>query len=341
MIGKVISRGKAKGVGGLTRYLHGRGEEHAKHRVLDRDGRPQLDKDGQEVEGGRVIGGTVGRWGDTSHQAVTKRLRANSELRPDIDDKAGRSTAKKGAGSMQHLTFSTKAGRDRVLTDSEWRDVVSHYADGMRDKTGKGWAENPYAIVRHDEHHVHVVMNRVRDDGSIWQGQHSGRQLDALSRQVEARHRLGSDQREKPERARTQTDYAKERDGKSSQRDVLAQRVEDALRASESRKTGRGRGAFEDELRTRGVQARPNVSKTGKMNGYSFRLDPSAADNRAVLRGGEPREFAGSKVSRSLSWSKVSARLDTAQAQARTAGSRKGSARPGRGRPAGGRGGGR
>ena len=50
MIGKVISRGKAKGVGGLTRYLHGRGEEHAKHRVLDRDGRPQLDKDGQEVE---------------------------------------------------------------------------------------------------------------------------------------------------------------------------------------------------------------------------------------------------------------------------------------------------
>ena len=78
---------------------------------------------------------------------------------------------------MLHVSLSAAPGEH--LTDAQWIAIGQRYLRGM------GLDYNQYLITRHDdtEHeHVHLLVNRIRFDGTVTSDSHDYRRHEILAR---------------------------------------------------------------------------------------------------------------------------------------------------------------
>lgn len=159
MIAK-ITRGKSPHA--IGRYLHGPGKANEHVWV---DGR------GVACEGGQVIGGSLGRDGDTDSQRWARQMQRLNDKRPDIERPI-------------HQISLSAAPDDPVMTDGQWEQISREYLRDM------GLEHNPWVVVRHDPAHVHIVANRINGDGRVWSTSQDRYKSQKATRAIEERHGL-------------------------------------------------------------------------------------------------------------------------------------------------------
>lgn len=138
MIAKIT---KGSRPGDIAAYLHDRGKANEHRYRLD---------DGREHEGGRVIGGNLGREGDTQGKSWAM------DMRSAIDTRERRTK-----DPVWHVSLRNAPG-DRHLSDAEWAEAGQLFAERM------GYADHPWVMVRHGDDHVHIVASRVDERGKLW-----------------------------------------------------------------------------------------------------------------------------------------------------------------------------
>jgi hypothetical protein len=199
-----ITRGSRPG--DIAAYLHGPGKanEH------------QFTKDYMRQRGGVVIGGNLGREGETDGTRWAQDLRAAAHTREDITK------------PIWQVSLRCAPG-DRKLSDQEWADAGQQFAEQM------GYANNPWVMVRHGDDHVHIVTSRVSETGEVWHARHDFRNAQRAATQLEKDYNLQQAPRQRaPQRDRIPQQRQNER-YRGQERALTEHRAEELRRALEIR----------------------------------------------------------------------------------------------------------
>lgn len=201
---------------------------------------------------GKLIGGNMA---GTTQAALSAEFGAVRTMRPDIKK------------PVWHCSLSLPIGDD--LSVEQWRDVVSAFLKKMDVSDN-----NQYCIVRHRDkahQHIHLVLNRIAPDGSVWYAARD------VSRAIEATRQLETEKdylRVTADRDYTSRKYyptKREEGRKRKGMDIPRKEVHDAIRrAIDSAPSKLTAKEFIEALREEGIEARPNISSTGRLNGFSF-----------------------------------------------------------------------
>lgn len=200
---------------------------------------------------GEIIGGTTS--GETPRE-LAREYGAVRRLREDIKT------------PVWHSSLSLPQGEN--LTDDTWRRVVASYLT----QVGVDIEQQQYTIVRHSdtEHdHVHIIVNRVGLDKSVWSPRFD------VFKAIEATQRIeknfGLQQTPGRENQRLgEPSVSKGEVLKAVREERLPLKVyvgEAVKRAVEGRPT---MTQFLERMSEQGVFCRPNISKTGRVSGFSF-----------------------------------------------------------------------
>ena len=204
-----------------------------------------LGKDGAEIVGGTVAG--------TSPPEYAAEFGILRRLRPDV------------AKPVWHASLSLPPG-DRMSRE-DWAMMCHAFLIRMDfDPQGAQWVAVRHRDTEHD--HVHIVVNRIQSDGSLWYGQREVYRAIEATQEMEKTFHLtrtrGLERGEGP-RETWQEKRMEERTGEPSIKKRLAGEIADILRSGCV-----GKVAFESACAERGIEVRANIARTGKMSGYSF-----------------------------------------------------------------------
>lgn len=204
-----------------------------------------LGKDGAEVIGGTVAG--------TSPPEYAAEFGILRRLRPDV------------AKPVWHASLSLPPGERMERED--WNMLCHAFLIRMDfDPAGTQWVAVRHRDATHD--HVHIIVNRIQSDGSLWYGQREVYHAIEATQEMEKTFHLtrtkGLERGEGP-RETWQEKRMEERTGEPSIKKRLAGEIADILRSGCV-----GKRAFESACAERGIEVRANIAKTGKMSGYSF-----------------------------------------------------------------------
>ena len=234
------------------------------------------------LDGGRgeIIGGNMAA---TTQAGLSAEFGAVRCQRPDI------------AKPVWHCSLSLPIGDD--LSVEQWREVVSDFIRKMDINN------NQYCIVRHNDKqhkHIHLVINRVGLDGSVWYADRDVYRAIEATRQLEA----GKDYlRVTADRDYTSRKYypTKREEGRKRRGlDIPRKEVHDAIRrVIDSAPAKLTPQEFVTALKKAGIEAKPNISSTGRVNGFSF-----------LYRG---NKYTGSKVG--SKWAQLRQQLDYSPAR--------------------------
>lgn len=181
-----------------------------------------------------------------------------------------------------HTSLSLPPGEH--LDSDRWAEVAGDFMQGM------GLADHQYVLIRHHDNdldHIHIIASRVALDGDLYHGAFDAKRAIKLTQELEERHGLtrtkGLEDGPAPKARPTKGEIEQTvRTGDAPPRLVLQQIVDAALVEPGSVFD------FMDRIEAAGAVARPNVAKTGKMNGFSFEY------------GGIP--FKGSDLGKAYTW---------------------------------------
>ena len=226
---------------------------------------------------GEVIGGNMSA---VDKIGMSLEFGAIRVLRPDI------------SRPVWHCSLSLPPGDN--LTASQWQDVA---ADFLREM-GLGLGDNQYCIVKHmdKEHkHVHLVINRINVDGGVWYAEQDVPKAIKVCRELEM---LKDYLKDTSYKDYTNTKYYptyKEQTRYRKRQDIRIQYVHDAIRriidTAPCRLTPK---QFVKLLALEGIEVLPNISATGRVNGFSFKY--------------EGMKYTGSKVK--AKWRRLMTELD-------------------------------
>ena len=228
-----------------------------------------------DKERGEIIGGNMAA---TTQAGLSAEFGAVRTMRPDI------------AKPVWHVSLSLPPGDS--LTAEQWREVA---ADFLRKMNAK---DNQYCIVQHRDkahQHIHIVLNRVTTDGGVWYADRDVYRAIEATRQLEAekdylRPTSDRDYTDKKFRA-TKREDARRAKGQ----DIPRQQVHDAIRrVIDTAPRKLTTKEFIEALRKEGIEARPNIASTGRVNGFSF----SHGDDK----------YTGSKVG--AKWAQLQKEID-------------------------------
>ena len=211
-----------------------------------------LKKSGGELLGGSTTGSMTG----ATPRQLAAEFGAERRLRPDIEK------------PVWHCSLALPTGE--VIEPDRWLAIVSDFMAemGFSDRT-------PYAVVRHhdtDHDHVHIVASRIDVAGQVWLGQWEARTAIEATQLLETRYALtptpGLVAGRAAKKALTQGEIER---SLQTEQEPPRQRLQRLVEAA-------AQGAptvvqFAEALRLAGVNVRPNVASTGKLNGFSFELD--------------------------------------------------------------------
>ena len=227
-----------------------------------------LGKDGAEVIGGTVAGASPPEY--AAEFGILRRLR------PDV------------ARPVWHASLSLPPGERMERED--WNMLCDAFLRRMDfDPQGTQWVAVRHRDATHD--HVHIIVNRIQSDGSLWYGQREVFRAIEATQEMEKDFHLtrtkGLERGEGP-RETWQEKRMEERTGEPSIKKRLAGEIADILRSGCV-----GKAAFESACAERGIEVRANIARTGKMSGYSFSY--------------QGRAFPGSKIG--AGWKKLAGRI--------------------------------
>ncbi|MFG2919604.1 relaxase/mobilization nuclease domain-containing protein [Kitasatospora sp. NPDC048298] len=187
---------------------------------------------------------------------------------------------------------------DGVLTDEKFAAIATAYVERM------GYGGCPWVVVRHGDDHVHITVSRVGWDRKVVDDHGDYLKSMPIVRALEKQHGLvdagALSNRRAPQVSGQERAASQRRGAVEPERLVIRAAVAEAVAAA----AGRGRPAFEAELRQRGVDFRANEASTGRMNGYSFSI-PAWTD----AEGGQVWVTA-SKTAKDFAWQKLSPVLE-------------------------------
>lgn len=214
-----------------------------------------------------IIGGTM--TGQTARDLSTE-FGLSRAARPGV------------AKPVWHTSLSLPPG-DHLDSD-KWAEVADDFMQGM------GLAAHQYVVIRHhdtDLDHIHIVASRIALDGTLYHGAFDAKRAITLTQELEERHGLtrtkGLEDGPAPQARPTKGEIEQAgRTGDAPPRLILQEIVDAALAEPGSVFD------FMDRIEAAGAVARPNVAKTGKMNGFSFEY------------GGIP--FKGSDLGKAYTW---------------------------------------
>lgn len=226
----------------------------------------------REAGHGRLIGGNLASSGIHS---LAAEFRAIAARRPDIEK------------PVWHNSLRMPVGED--VSDERWNAIGKSYLKRM----GFDLKNTQYIFVKHEDDHVHVIVNRVLINGAIFLGQNENLKSTRVIGQLEKAFHLtltpgpsydangkivmpeksGLKKAEIEQALRTETKPA---------RLVLQEKVARAMQ---------GRPLmleFLQRLDAAGITTIPNVASTGTVSGLSFEWDGVA--------------FSGSKLGAAYKW---------------------------------------
>jgi hypothetical protein len=199
-----ITRGSR--AGDIAAYLHGPGKAN-EHQYMQSSAR---------MRGGIVIGGNLGREGETDGTRWAQDLRAAARTREDITK------------PIWQVSLRTAPG-DRKLSDQEWADAGQQFAEAM------GYVDHPWVMVRHGDDHVHIVTSRVSETGEVWHARQDFRNAQRAATQLEKAYNLHQAPRQRaPQRERIPKTLENEQ-YRGREKALTAQRAEELRRAIEVR----------------------------------------------------------------------------------------------------------
>ncbi len=230
---------KGKSASGALRYDHGAGRK-------------------DEHENPHKIAGNV--------EGVSWRERAL------LMDRHHASTAPGAAKPVHRVSLSVDAGKDRALTDREWKHVSEQYVRGM------GYDKGPWEATRHGANHVHLTMSERRWDGTRVSSSHDRRKARTVVDGIEATQGLA--------RARDSfgaTPQVRNGERESAQRrGVTPERVQVREQVREAAQSARSHDDFCQRLAERGIDAVASTRNDGTVYGYAFHqkghVDPDGRD---------------------------------------------------------------
>lgn len=187
-----------------------------------------------------------------------------------------------------HTSLSLPPGE---TADSEkWAEIASDFMQGM------GLAHHQYVVIQHHDteiDHVHLISSRIALDGDLYHGAWDAKKAISLTQKLEEKHGLtrtkGLENGPAPQAAPSRNEIEKAvRTGDAPPRLMLQQIVDAAITDPGSVFD------FMDRIEAAGAVARPNVAKTGRMNGFSFEF--------------EGIHFKGSDLGKAYTWKSLQER---------------------------------
>lgn len=221
---------------------------------------------------GRLIFGNLASTGINS---LAAEFRAIAARRPDI------------AKPVWHNSLRMPAGED--VSDERWQAIGKSYLKRM----GFDLKNTQFLLVKHLDEHVHVIVNRVLIDGTVFLGQNENLKSTRVIGQLEKAFRLtltpgptyDADGKivmpEKSGLKKAEIEKALRTETKPP-RLVLQEQVAIALQGRPTM------AVFLQRLDAAGVIPIPNIANTGTFNGFSF-------DWQGVA-------FSGSKLGAAYKW---------------------------------------
>jgi hypothetical protein len=250
-----ISRGWS--AGNLLRYLMGpgRANEHVDQRVIATwDGVPELH---QPQPNTSACGFDVG---DLIDDLTDPALAGRVPLTPPTDGRRCR-------GPVWHCSLRNH-GKDRVLSDAEWTEVVEELMDrtGIRRRDDPGGCR--WVAVRHADDHIHVAAMLVRtDNGRRVHPRNDYYRAGEVCRDAEQRYGLTStapaDRTAARQATRAEREKAERRGVDETSRAWLRRQVRTAAVLATDPE------AFFGRLRVLGVLVRPREMPPGQLVGYA------------------------------------------------------------------------
>jgi len=209
---------------------------------------------GQKGKGDRasIVGGNMAA---TDPRGLAAEFAICRKLRPEAKN------------PVWHCSLALPKGER--LDSTAWQRICNRHLQlmGIDDKN------HMWVAVRHDDtdfDHVHLVVSRIGLDATLWHGRNDVRaaieSTQALEREFGLRLTPGlNSEPEHPKRAKGAA-ARKKRTGQTSLKERMQVILNRAIQA----------GSFEGFVQIcdeAGLQLVPNVASTGRMNGFSFRLD--------------------------------------------------------------------
>jgi len=209
--------------------------------------RPDL---GERAARHRVIGGNMS--GQTPRE-LAQEFGAFREQRPDI------------AKPVHHASLSAAEGEK--LPIEQWNEIAEKYVDKM------GFGNSPYIVIQHldtDYDHIHIVTSRIDTNSKIVADFQSKMRAERVMREVEREYDLERvpSSHETIRAAPTRGEIERfKRTGDLSAKMRLQGHIDCAL---ENRLTAT---EFIEKLSRVGVEVIPNLQRTDRVSGISFRLE--------------------------------------------------------------------
>lgn len=228
-----------------------------------------------------LIGGNLA--GVTAAE-LSKEFQQVAALRPEIEK------------PVWHGSLSLPKG-DK-LTDQQWNQIVTVYLQGL----GFDTHTTPYVVVRHqntDHDHVHVAASRVNLSGKLYLGRNEHLIATRLCQELELKQSLaitrGPNHKAPVKALKSQEKAMQQRTSKVPPRRQLQESIDKVVRSNSDLTVE----DFIKKLAEIGVVAKPNVSKSGKMSGFSFEISGVA--------------FKASQLGKSYGWQCLEKRLQPSQ----------------------------
>lgn len=210
-----------------------------------------------ELIGGNMLG--------ESPRELASEFAESRKLRPNLEK------------AVYHASLSLAPGEK--FSDEKWQEVTGRYTKEM------GFEGSQYVVVRHKDtnhDHVHIVASRIRMDGTVVSDSHDYKRSEKVVRSIELDNglKIVPNSRDVLHRAPTGDELRKAiRIGKPSTRMQLQGLVDTALSGSPDVTE------FFSRLDAMGVQAVPNVAKTGHVSGISYVLSGEVMKGSDLGRG--------------------------------------------------------
>ncbi len=228
-------------------------------------------------------------------------------------DRHHTTTAPGAARPVHRVSLTVDAGKDRALTDREWKQVSEQYVRGM------GYDQGPWEATRHGANHVHLTMSERRWDGTRVSSSHDRFKARTVVDGIEAKHGLS-----KARDSFGPTTQVRNGERESAERrGVIPERVQVREQVRDAAQSARSHDDFQQRLAERGIDAKPSTRNDGTVYGYAFHqqghVDKDGVDVWMKASSLGSKEFSGGALTKQIERNAVERAAPTGMQQAEAA----------------------